>query len=83
MNKFKFIQEIQKAIEDRPKIWRKGQAVFNYIESKYNIARNIQFNYNIDCFYDDKNIPAFIDKAYELLSKEEIHDFPGNNMIEE
>lgn len=50
--------------------WRLGQAVFNYIDGVYGIARTLQFKYNIDCFYNDSEIESFIDKAYELVKFE-------------
>ena len=48
--------------------YRDGQAVFNYIDSKYGIARELQFNHNIDCFYNDSRINEFIKKAVELIN---------------
>lgn len=52
-----------------PKHWRNGQAVFNYIDQFFNLARYIQFNKHIDCFYDDSQIEAFLSEAYHILSK--------------
>ena len=46
---------------------RYGQAVFNYVDEKYGVARIAQFNYGIDCFYDDTKIEPFLDKCYELI----------------
>lgn len=62
-----FKNEIARVIENRPKSWRKGQAVFNYIESKYGVARSVQFEYGIDCFYRDDQIEEFLQKAYERI----------------
>lgn len=62
-----FKNEIARVIENRPKIWRKGQAVFNYIESKYGVARAVQFEDGIDCFYRDDQIEEFLQKAYERI----------------
>lgn len=47
--------------------WRKGQKVFNYVDAKYRVARKVQFDYGIDCFYRDDLIDKFLEKAYELL----------------
>lgn len=62
-----FKNEIARVIENRPKSWRKGQAVFNYIESKYGVARAVQFEDDIDCFYRDDQIEEFLQKAYERI----------------
>lgn len=62
-----FKADIFKNIKNLPDNWRKGQKVFNYIESKYKIARIVQFDCGIDCFYRDDLIDKFLEKAYELL----------------
>ena len=54
-------------MKNKPKAWRDGQFVFNYINEKYNVARYVQFVERVDCFYDDKNINSFIVKCYEAL----------------
>lgn len=64
--------EVYKAMENKPNWSRKGQFVFNYIEEKYeNVARIVQFDYNIDCFYDDSCINEFIAKCCEILNQNE------------
>lgn len=62
-----FRGDVFKNIKDLPSNWRKGQKIFNYIESKYKIARIVQFDCGIDCFYRDDLIDKFLEKAYELL----------------
>lgn len=62
-----FKNEIDNVIINRPKSWRKGQAVFNYIESKYGVARSVQFNDGVDCFYRDDQIEEFLQKTYERI----------------
>lgn len=64
------VEELKKEISEIefPKNWRKGQSVFNYIDAVYGVARNIQFEYGIDCFYNDKYIDDFLDKAVELIN---------------
>lgn len=62
-----FKGDVFKNIKTLPNNWRKGQKVFNYIESKYGIARAVQFEHKIDCFYKDDLIENFLEKAYELL----------------
>lgn len=54
--------EVLKAMENKPKEWRNGQFVFNYIDENYApVARQVQFIDKIDCFYRDDMIDAFID----------------------
>lgn len=63
-----FKTEVIEQIKNKPDHWRDGQAVFNYIDSKYDwIARRVQFA-GTDCFYNDKYINEFIEKCYELLT---------------
>jgi len=83
MKKQDFLDEIENVIRNKPDNFREGQAVFNYIDEKYHIAREIQFRKGVDCFYNDKNIKSFINEAYNLLCKHNVNDFPGDNMIEE
>ena len=50
----------------RPQYIRRGQSVFNATEEIYGgIAREVQFNDRIDCFYDDSQIEAFLESAYQ------------------
>lgn len=67
MRTFKeFRDEIFEAMENKPKEWRKGQFVFNYVNEVYgNVARNVQFGRRVDCFYDDSKIEEFIKEAYD------------------
>ena len=44
----------------KPKEWRDGQFVFNYIDSVYGVARQVQFDDKVDCYYLDKNIDEFL-----------------------
>jgi len=67
MDKKVFKQEILNFVTSRENNIRKGQAVFNYIDEKYGIARDIQHIDNIDCFYDDYYIDEFLDAAYNRL----------------
>jgi len=67
----KFKNEIAKGIEEMPSCWRQGQKVFNYIDARWGVARTVQFKDGIDCFYQDKYIDDFINKAYEYLTPED------------
>lgn len=54
--------EVMKAMLHKPKEWRDGQFVFNYIDEHYApVARQVQFQDGIDCFYRDDMIDDFID----------------------
>lgn len=54
-------------IPNKPKEWRMGQFVFNYVDDTYNVARAVQFQDKVDCFYDDKNILNFIKHAAKRI----------------
>ena len=62
-----FREDVLNGIKAFPNNWRKGQKVFNYIDSKYNVARKVQFDYGVDCFYRDDLIDKFIETSYKLL----------------
>lgn len=67
LNDFKI--EIEKALTNKPANWRQGQFVFNYIESVYGeIAREVQFIDDIDCFYNDEKIDNFIKQSFLRLN---------------
>lgn len=54
---------------EKPSHWREGQFVFNTIDSLYGVARAVQFNDGIDCFYDNSKIDQFIIACYNRLNK--------------
>lgn len=62
-----FREDVLNGIKAFQNNWRKGQKVFNYIDSKYRVARKVQFDYGVDCFYRDDLIDKFIEAAYKLL----------------
>lgn len=62
-------REIIEAMKDKPRYIREGQFVFNYIDEKYGVARAIQYEDKIDCFYDDSQINTFIAKASQRIGK--------------
>ena len=49
--------------------YRWGQAVFNYVDEYFGVARKVQFEDNVDCFYNDDAVDAFIEKALDALGK--------------
>ena len=61
-----FSSGVFKFVENKPRAWRDGQAVFNYINDTYGVARAVQFGKNVDCFFDDNKIEEFIKEAYDV-----------------
>lgn len=64
------VQELKDEVYSysKPEEWRDGQFVFNAIDQLYGVARILQFNYGIDCFYDDDNIEEFFIRATEVIN---------------
>lgn len=66
------VEELKKEVMtksiNKPKSWRLGQFIFNYIDEKYGVSRIVQFNDKVDCFYDDKNIDNFLFHAVKYIS---------------
>lgn len=65
-------EELKKIVFDamnvmKPKDWRKGQFVFNFIDANYGVARAVQFEDHVDCFYMDNKIDEFIEKCAKRL----------------
>ena len=54
---------------EKPSHWREGQFVFNTIDKLYKVARKVQFENNIDCFYDDSKINQFIVACFNEINK--------------
>ena len=54
---------------EKPSNWRDGQFVFNTIDKLYKVARKVQFENKIDCFYDDSKINQFIVACFNELNK--------------
>ena len=52
---------------EKPSHWREGQFVFNTIDRLYGVARTVQFDDRIDCFYDNSKIYQFINACYNRL----------------
>lgn len=61
-----FRSGVFKFVDNKPKAWRDGQAVFNYINDTYGVARAVQFGKNVDCFFDDTKIDEFIRESYDV-----------------
>lgn len=69
-----FRNEVLTAMDSKPKNWRDGQFVFNYIDEKYGVARSVQFIDGVDCFYNDSKIDEFITRSYEYIKNAELSD---------
>ena len=68
-----FVSKVWKEITNCPKEWRKGQAVFNVIDSMYYpVARQVQFEDGVDCFYDDSKIDLVLDLAWVRIKSKEV-----------
>lgn len=71
MSKEEFAKSIKEGIKACPSKWRYGQSVFNYIDDKYgNLARYVQFNKGVDCFYNDDIVDKFIETCYNELNED-------------
>lgn len=57
------------ASTERPRTWRYGQAVFNYVETAYGVSRKVQYRDRIDCFYDDNQVGPFIQSAWKWIEE--------------
>lgn len=71
MTKEEFKQSVLERVEKCPKCWRKGQSVFNVVDALYGVARAVQFEDKIDCFYNDEMIDSFLDRAYKRVEEDE------------
>ena len=74
--------ELKKEVNDsllnsKPNDWRDGQFVFNYINAMYGVARYVQFQRNVDCFYNDSQIDEFIKECAIAITQ--IEDDDNNN----
>lgn len=57
--------------KDKYPYLRLGQAVFNYVDENYGpVARQVQFEDGVDCFYIDDWITDFLDACWNRLKKE-------------
>lgn len=67
--KEQFFAKIGEEIKKMPSNWRKGQKIFNAIDMLFGVAREVQFQYRIDCFHNDENIEAFKEKSWEIYKE--------------
>lgn len=69
MTREEFINDIKSAAEVRRKEIRYGQSVFNYIDSKYGVARTAVNEFKVDCFYNDSSVDDFIDNCWSIIER--------------
>ena len=63
------ILDDSKKIKELYPYYRWGQAVFNYVDEYLGVARKVQFEDNVDCFYNNDAVDAFIEKTLDALGK--------------
>jgi hypothetical protein len=63
-----FKEDIYEALAKKPRQYRKGQFVFNYIDKKYErLASEAKRVFDVDCYYDDVEIYPFIVRCWQIL----------------
>lgn len=68
-----FIASIWEKVKKYPKEHRPGQKVFNACEELYgSVARDVQFNDMIDCYYDNTQIEDFIEAVWKRLHEKDV-----------
>ena len=67
-------EEVYEAMKDKPKEWRSGQFVFNYIDAVYGVAREVQCKDGVDCFYDDDRIYPFLVRSWQVIERRRKED---------
>lgn len=83
MTKNQFIADVKSAVKRKPENWRDGQMAYNYLDMHHHYAV-LEAKYNgFDCFNDDSQMDAFIEEVYRIMHAKNVHEFPGDNMIEE
>ena len=66
--KIKMLSAAAQTISEYPTV-RYGQAVFNEVGLRWpGVARKAQFDYGVDCFYDDSKVSEFLDVCYNIVS---------------
>lgn len=67
-----FASEVLNLTQECPRVWRLGQSVFNIVEAMCgSIAREVQLQDGIDCFYDDTKIEDFLKAVHKRLTESE------------
>ena len=63
-----FRDDVLTAMKNKPESLRDGQFVFNYINEKYGGVSLNNYISLVDCYYNDKNIDAFINECFYYLT---------------
>jgi len=61
---------------------RKGQSIFNAVDTMYGVGSIVQLNHSIDCFYDDSKIDEFLDKCWSVYEIYQRAHFGAENEME-
>lgn len=64
-----FVLDVLRETRIREAGIREGQAIFNYIDTTYGVARDVQYEDCVDCFFDDSQIYEFVEKAWDRFTK--------------
>ena len=62
-------EQLHKAVFNRPKCLRVGQAYFNYAYDMFPKEVDQLSGTDKDCFYNDKRIPAFLEALQKLVEQ--------------
>lgn len=65
-----FVEAVCRGVKNAPASWRYGQAVFNVIDREYGVARKVQMEDGVDCFFDDKKVDDFIAACWKRVKNE-------------
>ena len=66
MDELKF-EQLHKAVSNRPKCLRIGQAYFNYAHEIFPKETDQLDGTDKDCYYNDKRVPEFLAALHELV----------------
>lgn len=64
-----FKSQIMDRAKGYPPYIRKGQGIFNAVNELTGVARAVQFEDHIDCFYNDENIDAFLEASWKRVDE--------------
>ena len=58
-------------MERKSPLLREGQAIFNYVDEYFGkVARAVQFEDMIDCYYDNNSIKSFLEASWKRISEQ-------------
>ena len=73
-------EELNKALKTKPDYIRRGQCIFNYMESTYGVASEVQFEDKLDCFYNDSMILKFVKACLKRIN-DKIEAYNATNKL--